>query len=115
VKKKYLRNVLILVKDTLLTSTFSDTVHFFEEVALFDIGNDQNKYLDITEYHSTKNLKLKFCSHDVFLSKSETKALYRIYNMSFSGYSLTHLLEDEYMPTIEKLLPLLDQNNYFKK
>lgn len=114
-KKKYLRNILILVQDTLLTSTFVDTVHFFEEIALFDVGNDQNKYLDITEYKSTKNLKLKLDGHDIFISKSETKALYKIYNMAFSGYSLAHILEDEYKLSIEKLLPLLHKNGYFQR
>ena len=48
-KKKYIRNELILIRNEILTSTFSDTVHFMEELNLFDIGNSQNKYLDITE------------------------------------------------------------------
>ena len=58
-KKKFIRNELVLVGNQILTSTFSDTVHFMEELNLFDIGNNQNKYLDVTEYQSTKNLKLK--------------------------------------------------------
>lgn len=60
VKKKYLRGELIFVRNHILTSTFCDTIHFMEEINLFDSGNDQNRYLDVTEYKSTKNLKLKY-------------------------------------------------------
>ncbi len=57
--KKYIRNELILVNNQILTSTFSDTVHFMEELSLFDTGNDQNKYLAVAEHQKIKNLKLK--------------------------------------------------------
>lgn len=39
VAKKYIRNELILIKNQILTSTFSDTIHFVEELNLFDFGN----------------------------------------------------------------------------
>ena len=58
-KKKFIRNELILIGNQILTSTFSDTIHFMEEINLFDVGNSQNKYLEISEFKSTKNLKLK--------------------------------------------------------
>ena len=48
-KKKYISNELILIKNQILTSTFSDTIHFVEELNLFDFGNCQNKYLDVGE------------------------------------------------------------------
>ena len=57
-KKKYIRSQLIAVNSQILTFGFSDTLHFMEELALFDAGNDQNKYFTISDYQNTKNLKL---------------------------------------------------------
>ena len=58
-KKKYIRSQLIAVNSQILTFGFSDTLHFMEELALFDAGSDQNRYFTISEYQNTKNLKLK--------------------------------------------------------
>lgn len=111
-KKKYIRNQLILIDDILLTSTFSDTVHFLEELSLFDYGNDQNKYLDITEYKSTKNLKLKHSGDkNIFISKSKAKAMYKIFNMSLMGYSVASVFENEFRFTPQHLTQLLHHNN----
>ena len=69
-KKKYIRNELVLIKNQILTSTFSDTVHFMEELALFDTGNDQNKYLAVAEHQKIKNLKLKNINDNIFITFS---------------------------------------------
>jgi hypothetical protein len=114
--KKYIRNELILVKNQILTSTFCDTVHFMEELNLFDIGNNQNKYLDITEYQSTKNLKLKHNGDgNIFISKSEAKAMYKIFNLAFLGYSVATVLEKEYRFTPQDLTKLLHHHNFLDK
>jgi hypothetical protein len=116
VKKKFIRNELVLVSNQILTSTFSDTVHFMEELNLFDIGNNQNKYLDVTEYQSTKNLKLKHNSDEnIFISKSEAKAMYKIFNLAFLGYSIATVLEKEFRFTPQLLTKLFHQNNLLKK
>ena len=82
-KKKFIRNELVLIGNQILTSTFSDTVHFMEELNLFDIGNSQNKYLDITEYQNIKNLKLKHNGDEnIFISKSEAKAINTLFNIA---------------------------------
>lgn len=115
-KKKFIRNDLILVGDTLLTSSFSDSVHFMEELNLFDHGNDQNKYLAISEYQSTKNLKLK---HDgernVFISKSQAKAMYKIFNLAFKGCSIVTVLENEFRLTPQLLTQLLQNIQLLEK
>ena len=114
--KKYIRNELILVKNQILTSTFCDTVHFMEELNLFDIGNNQNKYLDITEYQSTKNLKLKHNGDgNIFISKSEAKAMYKIFNLAFLGYSVATVLEKEFRFTPQDLTKLLHHHNFLDK
>lgn len=115
-KKKFIRNELVLVGNQILTSTFSDTVHFMEELNLFDTGNNQNKYLDVTEYQSTKNLKLKHNGDEnIFISKSEAKAMYKIFNLAFLGYSVAAVLEKEFRFTPQLLTKLFHQNNLLKK
>lgn len=109
-KKKFIRNELIIVDNHILTSTFSDTVHFMEEIKLFDYGNDQNKYLNVTEYKSTKNLKLKYEGEkDVFISKSEAQAMYKIFNLAFQGYSVAMILENEFRLIPQMLTKLLHE------
>lgn len=116
VKKKFIRNELVLIGNQILTSTFSDTVHFMEELNLFDIGNNQNKYLDVTEYQSTKNLKLKHNGDEnIFISRSEAKAMYKIFNLAFLGYSVATVLEKEFRFTPQLLTKLFHQNNLLKK
>ncbi len=78
--KKFMKTALILVGDEIVSSNFSDTVHFMEELNLYDFGNDQNKYLDITEFKNTKNLRLKLENETVYITKSECKAIYKLFN-----------------------------------
>lgn len=110
--KKFIRSELILIENEIFTSTFADTVHFMEELNLFDFGNNQNKYLDITEYKNTKNLKLKTNEDkNIFISKSEAKAIYKLFNMAFLGYSVATVLEKEFKVTPQILTKLLHDNN----
>ena len=113
--KKYIRNELILVNNQILTSTFSDTVHFMEELSLFDIGNNQNKYLAIAEHQKIKNLKLKNIDDNIFISKSEAKAMNRLFNMALMGYSLSVVLEKEFRFTPQSLTKLLHSHNFLDK
>jgi hypothetical protein len=114
--KKYLRGRLIMVKNTILTSTFCDTTHFMEELNLFEQGNDQNKYLCVTEYKQTKNLKFKYKGEgDIFLSKSAARAICAIYKLAFIGYSTAVLLEKEITFTPQMLTQLLHKYQYLTK
>ncbi len=115
-KKKFIRNELILIGNQILTSTFCDTIHFMEEINLFDVGNSQNKYLEISEFKSTKNLKLKHNGEEnIFLSKSEAKAMYKIFNLAFMGYSVATVLEREFKLTAQLLTKFLHQNQLLQK
>ena len=114
--KKFIRSELVLIENEIFTSTFADTVHFMEELNLFDTGNNQNKYLDITEYKNTKNLKLKSnTDKNIFISKSEAKAIYKLFNMAFQGYSVATVLEKEFRVTPQILTKLLHDNNLLNK
>ena len=112
--KKYMKTALIIVGDEIITSNFSDTVHFSEELNLYDTGNDQNKYLDVTEYKSTKNLRLKLENETVYITKSECKAIYKLFNSSLMGYSLSNVLEFEYNFTPETLTTALNDFGYLE-
>ena len=111
-EKKYMRSAGFLVQNELLTTTFSDTIHFVEELNLFNGGNSQNKYLMMAEHNSVDNLKLRLEDATVYISKSEAKAICRIFNMSLSGYSMTRVLEFEYRFTPESLTQAMFQNDY---
>jgi hypothetical protein len=108
INKKYLRGQLIVVQNHVLTSSVSVTIHFMEELNLFDFGNVQNKYLSVTEYKATENLKLIYSGKiDVFFSKSEARTIYRLFHMSHAGYSINSMLENEFKFTPQVFTKLL--------
>ena len=112
--KQYIRAAFVMVGDVFLASTFSDTVHMMEEFYLFDGGNDQNKYLAVLEHQKTKNLKLKYDGeNDIFISKSEAKAIYKLFNFSIMGYSVARVMEYEYKFTPQILTQLLHNHGFF--
>jgi hypothetical protein len=86
-----------------------------EELSLFDIGNDQNKYLAVAEHQKIKNLKLKNINDNIFISKSEAKAMNRLFNMALMGYSLSVVLEKEFRFTPQDLTKLLHHHNFLDK
>ena len=112
-KKKYIRSQLIAVNSQILTFGFSDTLHFMEELALFDAGNDQNRYFTISEYQNTKNLKIKNIRNNIFISKSESKAMCRLFNLSLNCYSLSTVLENEVIFSSENIETFLNKNGVY--
>ena len=86
-----------------------------KELKLFDYGNNQNKYLNITEYKATKNLKLNYGGDkDIFIAKSEAQAMYKIFNLAFSTYTVVSVLENEFKFTPQMLTKLLHQQHFLK-
>ena len=112
-KKKYIRSQLIAVNSQILTLGFSDTLHFMEELALFDAGNDQNRYFTISEHQNTKNLKIKNIRSNIFISKSEAKAICRLFNLSLNGYSLSTALENGVIFSSENIETFLNKNGVY--
>ena len=112
-KKKYIRSQLIAVNSQILTFGFSDTLHFMEELALFDAGNDQNRYFTISEHQNTKNLKIKNIRNNIFISKSESKAMCRLFNLSLNGYSLSTVLENGVIFSAEDIENFLNKNRVY--
>ena len=112
-KKKYIRSQLIAVNSQILTFGFSDTLHFMEELALFDAGSDQNRYFTISEHQNTKNLKIKNIRSNIFISKSEAKAMCRLFNLSLNGYSLSTVLENGVIFSAEDIENFLNKNRVY--
>ena len=112
-KKKYIRSQLISVNSQILTFGFSDTLHFMEELALFDAGSDQNRYFTISEHQNTKNLKIKNIRSNIFISKSEAKAMCRLFNLSLNGYSLSTVLENGVIFSAEDIENFLNKNRVY--
>ena len=112
-KKKYIRSQLIAVNSQILTFGFSDTLHFMEELALFDAGSDQNRYFTISEHQNTKNLKIKNIRNNIFISKSESKAMCRLFNLSLNGYSLSTVLENGVIFSAEDIENFLNKNRVY--
>ena len=112
-KKKYIRSQLIAVNSQILTLGFSDTLHFMEELALFDAGNDQKRYITISEHQNTKNMKIKNIRSNIFISKSEAKAICRLFNLSLNGYSLSTVLENGVIFSAEDIENFLNKNRVY--
>lgn len=108
-KKKYIKTACFLTGNILITTNFSDTVHLIEEINLFENGNVHNQYFDVVEHLKTKNLKLKNDELSIFISKSESRAIVKLFNLSLQGYSMTRVLENEILLNPSKIVELLDE------
>ena len=84
--KKYLKSFVILVENNIFAANFADTILVFEELNMFDKGDTKNKFFEVVEHQKIKNLKLKIKGLKIFISRSEARAMYKIYNLSFLGY-----------------------------
>lgn len=113
--KKYLRNMCLLVNNELITTNFTDTVQFIEELAMFDTGNSQNSFFEIKEINKVRNLKLINTESNIFISKSVAKAIVKIYNMSYLGYSNSRLLEFPLIFSPDNLTQLMYQSKLLSK
>jgi len=56
--KSYLRSMLIIVDDELVTTNFADTVVLLAEIQKFERGNKQNTYTKVETHNGDVNLKL---------------------------------------------------------
>ena len=112
VKKKYIRNFAILVDNEIVTSCVIETLQFMEELILFEKGNTQNEFLAIVEKDKVKNLKVVNISEEnknIYIPISTARSMYRAFNLSMQGYSMSRALEYDYMLTPEILICFIDE------
>ncbi|MDX4037713.1 hypothetical protein [Aliarcobacter skirrowii] len=106
--KKSTLNILLVLNNEIITFNFFDTIQAVEEIALFELGNEHNKYFKIVELKSVKNLKLMNKSH-VFISKSEAKAIVKTFNLLFSNYSFNFIFESEFNIDQKEFIKLINE------
>ncbi len=115
-KKKYMRNIVFIIDNEFVTDNMADSVLFKEELILFDKGDGQNKFLKLTkrklEDENVISLELKLDNEkEIFISRSEARAMVSLYNMSMQGYSFARILEYETQQTLQSWTNIL-YNNY---
>jgi hypothetical protein len=118
-KKRYMRNIVIMIEDEFITSNIADTMLLKEELNLFEKGDDQNKFFKITTRTVDKkimiSLKLTLTNKkDIFISKSEAKAICKLFDMSLQGYSFARLLEFETKQTAQTWTLALEYYGYLE-
>ena len=97
-KKSYLRTLMMIIDNELVTTNYPDTRLLIAELKLFNQGNKQNKYTAIQQKDGDTNLKLQLTNRAIYISKAEAYAIADIYHESKSGTNMMKLFEGEYKP-----------------
>ena len=118
-KKRYIRNIVIMIGNEFITSNLADSILLKEELALFNFGGKQNKYFFLSsrtiKQQSVNSLDLTLSNGKVIhICKSEAKAMVVIWNMALQGYSFSRLLELEKKQTLETWTVALEANGYLQ-
>jgi len=109
-KKNYVRSLLLMIKDELITTNYSDTKLLLAEIKLFDKGNKQNKFTSLEKINGDINLKLQLSDDYIYISKAEAFTISGIYEESKIGVSMQRIIESELKFTPEILAKLLHDN-----
>jgi hypothetical protein len=99
INERYMVDIIIMCGEKLITTNTIDSLQLNEELALFDRGDENNKFLKIVQQKGKDSLvySLKLSLGDgnvIYIGRSEAKAMNRIWDMSFQRFSFTRLLED---------------------
>ena len=113
--KNYVRSLLIMVGNELVTSNYADTKLLMSELKLFDRGNKQNKFTILEKFDGDINLKLKLSTSYIYISRAEAHTILDIYHDSKSGVSTQRLLEFELKFTREALVRFLSKSGLLDK
>ena len=114
-KRSYLRSILIIIGDELITTNFADTVVLLAEIQKFERGNKQNFYTSVERHDGDVNLKLKLTNGHIYISTVEALAIINMYKLSLQGVSLTRIIEEELMLTPEMIAMYLSENKMLNK
>jgi len=109
-KKSYVRSLLIMIENELITTNYADTKLLLAELKLFDKGNAQNKFTSLEKINGDVNLKLKLSDDYIYISKAEAFTISGIYEESKIGVSMQRIIESELKFTPEILAKLLYDN-----
>lgn len=113
--KGYIRSLLIMVRNELVTTNYADTKLLLSEIKLFERGNKQNKYTTVEKFDGDVNLKLHLTDGYIYISKAEALSITDIYSESKIGVSMARILEHELMFTPETLTMHLHNSKQLDK
>jgi len=114
-KKSYVRSLLFMVGNELITTNYPDTKLLFAEIKLFEKGNKQNSFTTLEKFEGDTNLKLKLTNGHIYISKAEALTISEIYHESKQGVNLQRLLEAELKFSPELLTQLLHESGFLDK
>lgn len=108
--KSYLRTLMVMIGNELVASNYADSVLLYCELKLYDKGNEQNHFFAIEHKNKVCNLRLKqtFSKQNIYISKAEAEAFCNMFREAKSGVSMVRMLDEEFIPTLEELASLLD-------
>lgn len=136
-KKRYMRNVIIMFDNEIVSDVLADINQLREEVMSFDQGDKLNHFFQINQINEN-NKKLKKTSANIDtenisendkkviktltyqlqsgeiirLSKSECRGIIRSWNMALEGFSFSRLSEHPLELSLYSLSDLLHENGY---
>lgn len=115
--KKYMRNWVVMIGNTIITDNFADSIIFKEELALYDTNDDVNNIFfkiakRTVDERESKTLSLKAGDRSIYISKAEAKSIVTIWNMALHGYSFSRLLEYPEESTAEAWALALQHSGY---
>jgi len=113
--KSYLRSMLILVNNELVTTNFADTTLLLAEIKKFERGNKQNFYTSVERHNGDVNLKLELTDGHIYISTTEALAIVTMHTIALQRMSMTRMIEDELMLTAEMISGYLNENNILNK
>lgn len=113
-RKVYIRSLLILVGNELITTNYADTKLLLAEIKLFDKGNKQNKYTVLEKKDGDINLRLQLSEGHVYISKAEAHTISEIYRESMHGMSTQRLLESEIKFSLPELAQFLNMDGFLE-
>ncbi len=114
-KKSYVRSLLFMVGNELITTNYPDTKLLFAEIKLFEKGNKQNSFTTLEKFEGDTNLKLKLTNGHIYISKAEALAITEMYHESKQGINLQRLHEAELKFSPELLTQLLYKSGFLDK
>ena len=119
-KKRYIRNMIIMVKDEFVASNITDVIQFIEEIKAFYQGDAQNKFLKIVTRKlnstSVQSLELELIDQDkIYLSHSESRTIGKLFSLSMQGYSMANILEFEQQKDTKTWADLLFEFGHLDK
>lgn len=118
-KKRYMRNIVVMIENEFITSNIADTMLWKEELMLFEKGDEQNNFFDIVtrKINNKQNISLKLelsNKKEIFITKSEAKAICKMFDMALQGYSFSRLLEFETKQNVESWAVALNHFGYLE-